>query len=131
MTEPRATKHLEMLQDAIARMAGYSFLAKGWSVTVATAILGLAVKDGGPQFLWVGGLAVVLFWLIDAYCLGLERGFRALFDAAVQSPIETFDMTPKTDGGATLVAASRPSVLMVHPPLLVAFLLADYFLRKA
>jgi hypothetical protein len=42
MSDTASTKHLEMLQAAIARMASHSFVAKGWSVTLATAMLGLA-----------------------------------------------------------------------------------------
>lgn len=132
MGDSPSTKHLEMLQAAITRIAGYSFVAKGWSVTLATAILGLAAKDGGPQFLWIGSLAVLLFWLIDGYYLSLERGFRDLFGAAVSRYIgkeaETFDMTPITGFDAVLGAAFRPAVLMVHPPLLVALFLAWQFL---
>ncbi len=45
MGDSPSTKHLEMLQAAITRIAGYSFVAKGWSVTLATAILGLACCD--------------------------------------------------------------------------------------
>ncbi len=123
MVESRSTKHLEMLQGAIDRIAGYSFVAKGWSVTVATAILGLAAKDGGPQFLWIGFLAVLLFWLIDAYYLSLERGFRALFEQAVaryanNTEVESFDMMPRTGIGSVLSAALRPAVVMVHAPLI-------------
>lgn len=135
MSEIGGTKHLEMLQDAISRMAGYSFVAKGWSVTLATAILGLATKDGGPKFLWIGALSVFLFWLIDAYYLNLEKGFRRLFTAAAELYVKgegtaTFGMTPTTGCCSFFIAAFRPVVLMVHPPLLTSFLLAGYFLAK-
>lgn len=129
MTEGRSTKHLEMLQTSIARLAGYSFVAKGWSVTLATAMLGIAAEEETRALLLVGGLAVLLFWLIDAYYLSLERGFRDLFKAAatrlrVPDTAETFDMAPTSDFGSLLHAAVRPAVLMVHPPLLLALALA-------
>jgi hypothetical protein len=43
-------KHLELIQAVISRMAGNSFLLKGWSVTLAAALLalgylGLALPD--------------------------------------------------------------------------------------
>ena len=115
-------------------MSGYGFVAKGWSVTLSTAILGLAVKDGGPDFLWVGALAVIMFWLIDAYYLALERGFRDIFATAVadyaSKTAESFNMTPSLTLGGLIAAAFRPAALMVHPPLLVAFLLAFVFIKK-
>ena len=36
------TKHLEFIQGVIARMAGNSFLLKGWTVTIAAALFALA-----------------------------------------------------------------------------------------
>ena len=132
MSDQRGTKYMEMLQATITRMAGYSFVAKGWSVTIAAAILGLAVKDGGALFLWVGALTVTLFWLIDAYYLSLERGFRDLFKAAAADygagNAETFDMAVPVGVERVLATAFRPAVLMIHPPLLLAFLLAGIIL---
>ncbi len=39
-------KHLEFLQAVITRMAGNSFLIKGWSVTLVAALLALTVPHG-------------------------------------------------------------------------------------
>jgi hypothetical protein len=132
MAESLSTKHLDILQAAIARMAGYCFIAKGWSVTLTVAVLGFAAEEGGLRFLWIGALAVLLFWLIDAYYLALERGFRDLFQAAVlrlqQGAPETFDLAPAAGLRKTVRAAVSASVLMVHPPLLAAFGLATFIL---
>lgn len=133
MTGPSSTKHLEMLQEAIARMGGYSFVAKGWSVTLSIATFGLATKGAELRLLWIGALSVVMFWMIDAYYLGLERGFRALFkDAAAKARSgtpETFDMALPRGLAPTFAAAIRPAVLMVHPPLLAAFGVAALLIR--
>jgi hypothetical protein len=39
-------KHLVIIQQSITLMAGNSCLLNGWSVTLLSAILGIAVKDG-------------------------------------------------------------------------------------
>lgn len=132
MSDARSTKHLEMLQAAITRMAGHSFLAKGWSVTVAVAVLGFAAKDKSPQLLGVGVLAVALFWLIDAYYLALETGFRSLFEAAVKAfqeqKDETFAMAPPISLGVILRALLRPAAAVVHASLLAGLALAGELL---
>jgi hypothetical protein len=42
-------KHLEFVQVAVSRMAGNSFLLRGWSVTLAAGLFALAAKDTSPM----------------------------------------------------------------------------------
>jgi hypothetical protein len=72
-------KHLEIIQSAIMRMAGNSFLLKGWSVTLVSALFALAAKDSNPLFLFVAYIPCVCFWVLDAYFLRQERLYRALY----------------------------------------------------
>ena len=74
-------KHLEMIQAAISRMAGNSFLVKGWSVTLLSAILALDVKDKVYEMVWIAFFPNVLFWTLDGFFLHQERLFRKLWDA--------------------------------------------------
>jgi hypothetical protein len=74
-------KHLELIQKVITRMANNSFLLKGWSVTILSAILAIAAsKDGLRQIVWIGFLPAVTFWLLDGYFLRQERLYRKLWD---------------------------------------------------
>ena len=41
----RQLTHLQMIQAVITRMAGNSFLIKGWSVTLVAALFALAAAD--------------------------------------------------------------------------------------
>lgn len=72
-------KHLEMIQNVINRMAGNSFLLKGWSVTLVSALFALATKDSNPLFLFVAYFPCICFWLLDAYFLRQERLYRKLY----------------------------------------------------
>lgn len=83
---PQRLKHLEMLQQIISRMANNSFLIKGWSLTLISAILtfSTATKDitqGNMYFvLLIALLPALAFWYLDAYFLRQERLFRKLYD---------------------------------------------------
>ena len=116
-------KYLEMIQAAISRMAANSFLLKGWSVTLTSAILGLAVKDARPAIALVAIVPVVVFAGLDAYYLALERKFRSLWQPAVdnQATPPLFRMSP---GAVTRSdwweAIKRPAVWGLHLPLAFA-----------
>lgn len=74
-------KHLEFAQAVITRMAANSFWLKGWAVTLVSAILALAAKDGNARMLPVAVLPIVVFWFLDAYFLRQERLYRKLYDS--------------------------------------------------
>ncbi len=72
-------KHLEMIQGVINRMAGNSFLLKGWSVTLISALFALAAKDSNQFFLYLAYFPCVAFWSLDGYFLWQERMYRKLY----------------------------------------------------
>jgi hypothetical protein len=118
-------KYLEFLQAAISRMASNSFLIKGWSVTLGTAVLGFSVKENNWGMALVALIPTASFWAIDAYYLGLEKLFRDLWRKAVDYAGATFEMNPGYLCGEQWgEAARRPAVLLVHLPIAIASLLA-------
>jgi hypothetical protein len=68
--------HLEMIQGVITRMANNSFLLKGWSITLISALLALTTIK--PV---IALLPAFMFWLLDGYFLHQERLYRKLYDA--------------------------------------------------
>lgn len=62
-------------------MASNSFLIKGWSLTVASGLVGFAIKDGLPWIALAGTVPTICFWSLDSYYLRQERLFRKLYDA--------------------------------------------------
>jgi hypothetical protein len=82
-------KHLEMLQQIITRMASNSFLVKGWSVTLLSAILVITAKDKVYAMGWVAMIPVAAFWLLDGFFLRQERLFRKLYDRYRSQPQDT------------------------------------------
>ena len=82
-------KHLEFLQQVISRMANNSFLIKGWSLTLLSALLAIALKDQVITVIRVAFIPCVMFWILDAYFLRQERLFRKLFDLVRSQSTDT------------------------------------------
>ena len=74
-----ANIYLQTLQSLISRLNANSFLIKGWSVTLGSAFLGLAITTKSPTSAIFGLGPIFIFWLLDSYYLMIERRYRSLF----------------------------------------------------
>jgi len=91
-------EHLKLIQAVITRMAGNSFLIKGWAVTLVTGLAALAkTSDGNEDVAWISLGVLLIFALLDAYYLALEKGYRDLYQAEVDSPSEKYGLKLATD----------------------------------
>lgn len=77
-------EYLKMIQAVITRMAGNSFLIKGWCVTLVSAILALAAKEPNKLFILIAFYPVLMFWILDGYFLYQERLYRALYGCVAE-----------------------------------------------
>jgi len=84
-------KHLELVQGVINRMAGNSFLLKGWSVTLISALFALAAKDTNQFFIYLAYFPCVVFWGLDGYFLWQERMYRKLYQEVTETESESID----------------------------------------
>ncbi len=64
-------------------MAENSRSCKIWCVTLVAAILVLVARTGQPQHALIALAPVVLFYVLDAYYLSLERGFRRSYSSFI------------------------------------------------
>lgn len=110
-------KHLEFIQEAIARMGRNSFLLKGWSVTLVAAIFALSARNPSIYLVLVALFPALAFWGLDAFYLAQERRFRKLHEDVIEGNVGAFSMEPSGyEKGARAwfkVACSR-SVLPFH-----------------
>jgi len=83
--------HLAMVQGVINRLAQNSFLLKGWSVLLISALLAVAASSSEDWILPVAFLPAVAFWGLDGYYLRQERLFRRLYDHARQADDDDVD----------------------------------------
>jgi len=116
-------KHLTLIQGVITRMASNSFLLKGWSVSLASAMFAWAAKGSEPGLALLALLPILAFWGLDAYYLGYERKFRDLYSKAAKAAETDFQMTPEELGfRGWLSVVVRPAILGLHLPLALAAL---------
>lgn len=77
-------KHLEMIQEIVKRMAGNSFLLRGWSITLTAAISTLFFSttstETKPYLILTALFLIFVFWVLDAYYLSQERAYRKHYD---------------------------------------------------
>ncbi len=88
-------RHLEAIQHVITRLAGNSFALKALAGTISAAVIAYAgsTDNSSPWVVGAGILPSVVFWLMDAQYLRLERLFRKLYDGVRQGDVhEPFDM---------------------------------------
>ncbi len=82
--ESRIPTHLTIVQGVINRMADNSRWCKVWCVTLVSAALVLAARTDNPHHPLVALAPVVLFLILDAYYLGLERSYRWSYNGFVK-----------------------------------------------
>lgn len=132
-------KHLEFIQGSITRLAGNSFLLKGWSVTLAIALLGLAAKDSNPKFALLALIPPIYFWALDAYYLRQERLFRKLYDQIRKLTDPEWSKTGQFSMATGNFAAEVPSwietllsptVFGVHLTVVMLVIAVLYFLHS-
>lgn len=88
-------KHLELIQGVINRLAGNSFLLKGWTVTLTAALFVFSAGGSDLTFAFIAPFSAFTFWGLDAYYLRLERLYRLLYnEVAIGSEINPTTVPP-------------------------------------
>lgn len=124
--------HLGFIQSVIARMAGNSLVLKGAAMALTTAVITVmgAVPNFHSLFLLAAITPIVLFWVMDAQYVRLERQFRMLYDSVREDEgVEVFSMDParykdKVSGVPRLVFSW--SVFWFYSVLVAILALATY-----
>ena len=75
--------HLNIMQGVIQRMAENGRSCKVWCVTLVSAVLVLVARTGEADHALIALIPAGLLWALDAYYLGLERGFRGSYNVFV------------------------------------------------
>ena len=134
---PAVQSHLTIMQGVISRMAENSRSCKVWCVTLVGATLVLVARTGEPQHALIALVPTLLFWVLDAYYLGLERRFRRSYTAFVGKvhdgkivTADLFDVAPSgSEIGQFCWALFRSfSVLPFYALVAVSILLACWLI---
>lgn len=92
-------KEIDLIQSCINRMSQFSFLIKGWTVSLIAVVLTLFSASLNMNALSaICYVIIVVFWGLDAYYLHLERLFRFKYEWVIQHRKNTkkymFDLNP-------------------------------------
>lgn len=124
--------HLEMIQGVVNRLSHNSFLLKGWSVVLISAMFALAAKDSQILFVYLAYFPAIVFWGLDGYFLHQEKCFRALYDAVRQMTDEDIDFSMDTSvvkdkaGSWSGVVLSK-TLVAFHGVILISIILVTIF----
>ncbi len=88
--------HLEMIQGVVNRLSTNSFLLKGWTVLLVSALFALAAGNSKVYFVYLAYFPAIAFWVLDGYFLWQERLFRALYDHVRRLKEEDVDFSMDT-----------------------------------
>ncbi len=119
------TKHLEMIQGVINRLSTNSFLLKGWSVVLISALFALSVGGSNPAFIFLAYIPAFVFWGLDGYFLWEERKFRALYNSVRKKDESDIDFSMDTkavagQAGSWTGATISKTLVPFHGVLIVA-----------
>lgn len=85
-------KHLEFVENNITRMNQCSFQMKGWMITIVSALLAIFAATinsegkGNNAFIFIAIAPTLLFWILDAMYLSLERKFVDIYNILIGVP---------------------------------------------
>ncbi len=74
--------HLTMLQGVVSRMGANSFTLKALAATFGSAAVAVmaSVENPSPYYAVAAIIPMIIFWLMDAQYLRMERAYRNLYD---------------------------------------------------
>lgn len=76
--------HLSITQSVIQRMASNSASCKGWCLTLVSVILVIVADKGKPEYALIAIIPTLLFLVLNAYYLALERQFRQSYNTFIE-----------------------------------------------
>ena len=117
-------KHLELIQGVINRLSTNSFLLKGWSVVLVSALFALSVPDSRVTFVYLASIPAIIFWGLDGFFLWQEKLFRKLYDRVRVLSDEEVDFSMNTsvikgNGRPTWLAAIVSKTLILFHGVLI------------
>ena len=118
-------KHLELIQGTIERFSKNSFLLKGWSVTLFSALLAFSVHNCNVNLVYFACIPTTILWGLDGFFLWQEQLFRKLYDLVRRLPEDKIDFSMDEnqitgkDRPKWLKAIFSKTLIPFHCPLLL------------
>ena len=130
-TNESRIRYLEAIQRVIDRLSNTSFILKGWAVSLVAGLMALAASGTNHGYVLVAYIPTVVFWLLDAYFLMMERQYRKLFEENMDLSLEVRYFALKRKKATFPMfaeAALSITMLLTYVPLIGAILIAMFVL---
>jgi hypothetical protein len=130
----RKLKHLDFIQAVINRLSTNSFLLKGWSVVLISALFVLSNKDSNQRFIYLAFFPAVIFWGLDGYFLWQERVYREVYNRVRSKKPDDIDFDMDTrhvsnDVPGWLRAVFSKTLIPFHGVLIAAIIVVALIQR--
>ena len=130
-------KHLELIQGIINRFSTNSFLLKGWSVVLVSALFALSAPNSRVEFVYLAYIPAIIFWGLDGFFLWQEQLFRKLYDRVRVLPDDEVDFSMNTsvikgdDRPSWIGATLSKTLIPFHGVLIFAVVVVMFLSRSA
>ena len=133
--DEKKLKHLEFIQNVITRMNSNSFLLKGWSITLVSALFALAAKDANLNYVLISYIVIPVFWVLDGFFISIERQYRSLYALVIKKTNDEIDFSmnasPFSSGKNSWICGIFSKTLVPFYGISVlATLLVMFFLKR-
>ena len=122
-------RYLEAIQRVIDRLSNTSFILKGWAVSLVAGLMALAASGANQGYVMVTYIPIVVFWLLDAYFLMMERQYRDLFKENIDLSQKLEQFTLKREKGNVIIFAKALfsiTMLLTYIPLIASTLIVMF-----
>ncbi len=129
MADESKHKHLDLIQGVINRLSTNSFLLKGWSVVLVSALFALSAADNRSDLVVLAYLPAIVFWGLDGFFLWQEQLYRKLYDHVRALGNEDIDFSMDTmpfrsgKGTSWIGATLSKTLIPFHGVLILAICL--------
>ena len=129
-------KYLEFIQNIVTSMNQNSFILKGWTVAIVSALLALYADKENELFILISIFPVSIFMFLDSYYLWQERKFRHLYskvlDEDESQKVKLFSMNTNVGNDCCKICYFKALFSVTEVgfySLLIVGLLALYFAK--
>ena len=133
MADVSKLKHLELILGVVNRLSTNSFMLKGWSVVLMSALFALSASDRHSSFAFVAYLPAIVFWGLDGFFLWQERLYRALYNHVRMLKEEevnfSMDTNPFKNDNGWVAATLSKTLIAFHGTLILAIVAVVIFLK--
>lgn len=77
-------------------MNSNSFLIKGWTITLVSALFALSANDANINYVLISYIVILVFWVLDGFYISIERQYRDLYNDVAQKTEEEIDFSMNT-----------------------------------